>query len=91
MNIRCISYNYKANDYAHKGFPKSKQIGVIAQDIQSSFPELVRNDQDGDLQVNYTQLSTVAIQAVKELSDLLKASNQRIDHLEAELAKLKTK
>lgn len=91
MNIRCISYNYKANDFAHKGFPKNKQIGVIAQDIQSSFPELVRNDQDGDLQVNYTQLSTVAIQAVKELSDLLKASNQRIDLLEAELAKLKAK
>ncbi len=91
MNIRCISYNYKTSDYANKGFPESKQLGVIAQDIQASFPELVRNDQDGDLQVNYSQLSTIAIQAVKELSNLLITSNQRIDKLEAEINKLKSK
>jgi hypothetical protein len=89
--IRCISYNYKTEQFAHKGFPKTKQFGVIAQDIQMAFPELVRNDQDGDLQVNYTQLSTVAIQAVKELSSMLIESNKRIERLETELTKLKTK
>lgn len=89
--IRCISYDYNTTEFAHKNFPKNRQLGVIAQDLQSTFPELVRNDQDGDLQVNYTQLNTIALQAVKELSELLSASNKRIESLEIEIAKLKSK
>ncbi len=91
MNIRCISYDYKTNEFASKGFPTNKQVGVIAQDIQSNFPELVKKDNDGHLMVNYSQLSTIAIQAVKELSELLITSNERIDRLENEIAKLKSK
>jgi hypothetical protein len=64
-------------------------LGVVAQEIQSVFPELVRNDKDGDLQVNYSQLSTLALQAVKELSSLLEKSNERISSLEKEIEKLK--
>ena len=89
--IRCISYNYKNDEYAHKNFPKNKQLGVVAQDIQAIFPELIRNDQDGDLQVNYSQLSTVALQAVKELSQLLTKANDRIDKLESDILSLKNK
>ena len=88
--LSCISYDYKTEEFANKNFSSTRQLGVIAQEIQSAFPELVKNDQDGDLQVNYSQLSTVALQAIKELNSLLLKSNERIAALEAEIAKLKS-
>lgn len=89
QKLSCISYNYKVHDFAQKNFPKSRQLGVIAQEVKAQFPELVREDNEGDLQVNYSQLSTVALQAVKELSLLLEKANERIATLEKEMATLK--
>lgn len=50
------------------------QIGLSAQDVQQIYPELVREDNDGFLSVNYTGLIPVLIEGIKEqdqsLSDL---------------------
>lgn len=89
LKLNCITYNYKTDEYAQKNFPKTRQLGVIAQEVKSQFPELVRLDAEGDMQVNYSQLSAVALQAVKELSMLLEKSNERISKLETEIANLK--
>lgn len=89
LKLNYISYNYKVDEFAQKNFPKTRQLGVIAQEVKSQFPELVRLDSEGDMQVNYSQLSTVALQAVKELSSLLEKSNERISKLETEIANLK--
>ena len=88
-SLNCISYDYKVEEFTNKDFPKTRQVGVIAQEIKAAFPELVKNDRDGDLQVNYSQLSTIALQAVKELSTMLTQSNERIAKLEAEIQNLK--
>jgi len=90
-NLSCITYDYNVQKYSKKDFPESRQVGVVAQEIKAIFPELVRNDSDGDLQVNYSQLSTVALQAVKELNNLLEKSNGRIEALEKEIEKFKSK
>lgn len=90
LNIRCITYDYKTQEFTHKNFPEGHQVGVIAQDVANHFPELVKADSEGKLHVNYSQLSTVAIQAVKELSDVLSKTNERLDRLEKEIAKLKS-
>lgn len=45
-----------------------KVIGLIAQEVQRVFPELVRQEQDGYLSVNYTDLIPVMIEAMKELA-----------------------
>ena len=41
-------------------------MGVIAQELQKVFPELVILGSDGYLSVNYTQLTGVLVQAIKE-------------------------
>jgi hypothetical protein len=82
QELNCISYEYNISKYSHKGFPESRQIGLIAQELQSVYPELVRQDKDGDLQVNYSQISTIALQAVKELKLQLEISNNKIIELE---------
>jgi len=43
-----------------------KDIGVIAQDVQSVFPDAVGNDSEGNLAVSYHKLIPVLIEALKD-------------------------
>jgi hypothetical protein len=42
-----------------------RQIGVIAQEVESVFPELVITNEDGYKMVDYTKLAPILIEAVK--------------------------
>ena len=48
-------------------------VGVIAQDVEKVLPELVTTRDNGYKAVKYDKLTAVLIQAVKELSDRVKA------------------
>jgi Concanavalin A-like lectin/glucanases superfamily/Chaperone of endosialidase len=48
-----------------------RQIGVIAQEVQAVYPELVMEGSDGYLSVNYPKLTTVLLQSIKELKALV--------------------
>lgn len=47
---------------------KGKQVGVIAQEVQAVYPEIVHTDAQGRLSVSYEKLVAPLIEAVKELS-----------------------
>ena len=77
---------------------ESQQIGVLAQEVEEIFPQMVKTDQDGYKSVNYSALSAVLIEAVKELNAeievlkaenvALKASAEKASALEDRLAKI---
>lgn len=46
---------------------KSKQIGLIAQEVENIIPEVVFTDPDGKKLINYTALVPVLLKAVQEL------------------------
>ena len=48
-------------------FVQKSNFGVIAQDVQSVFPQAVRTREDGTLAVDYEKLSTLAFGAISEL------------------------
>ena len=66
--IKGVTFKWNKNDQA--------SAGVIAQDVQKVLPELVRtvNDFDGSqhLAVNYSGLTSILIEAIKELSAKVK-------------------
>lgn len=67
--VRGVTYRW--NELAaKKGLVDDQtQVGVIAQELQTVFPELVAPpDADGYLAVDYPHLSAVLLQAVNELS-----------------------
>jgi hypothetical protein len=73
MNIRGVSYVKKASN--------QPEIGVIAQEVEKQYPELIRNRDDGMKTVNYNGLIGVLIESVKQLSseiDILKAETHRL-------------
>ncbi len=71
---------------------KGKQkIGVLAQEIQEVFPELVSEDDNEMLAVNYQALVPVLINALKEQQgeiNRLKDQEKRLERLEKLVAQL---
>ena len=68
---------------------KGKQkIGVLAQEIQEVFPELVTKDDNEMLAVNYQGLVPVLINALKEQDAKMKEQEKKINRLEKILLKL---
>jgi hypothetical protein len=67
------SYTMKSNE------SKSK-IGVLAQDVQKAFPELVKttNNKDKTLSVNYQGLIPVLINAIKEQQEQIKKLKNKL-------------
>ncbi len=71
-NLRGVEYTKIASG--------KKEIGVIAQEVETVFPELVRtgDDEDKTLSVKYGHLTAALIEAVKELSAKVKVLESNI-------------
>ena len=67
--INGVSFTW--NEVSHKETGK-KDIGVIAQEIEEIFPEIVETRENGYKAVDYPKLTALLIEAVKELSDKVK-------------------
>ena len=74
MQIR--NYNFIGSDH--------KQIGVIAQELESVFPSLVKTDDEGIKSVKYSIFVPILIKAVQE-------QQEQIESLKSEIANLKEK
>jgi hypothetical protein len=59
-----------------------KHIGFVAQDVQKVFPELVYEDKEGVLSVDYVSMIPILVESMKEL-------NEKLEKLQRENADLK--
>ncbi|WP_138480279.1 tail fiber domain-containing protein [Dyadobacter bucti] len=75
-------YNYYWKD---KTKDQSLQTGLIAQEVEALFPELVKTDEKGMKSVNYVGLIPHLIEAIKELK---KENQERLGELEAKVNSL---
>lgn len=94
-------YRFNWNEIQNRN-TEIDEIGLIAQEVQELYPELVSTDSDGFLRVKYISFVPLLLEAVKELeaqNKLLAATNksleakqaadeQRFEKLESQLAQL---
>jgi len=93
LQLRGISYQWK--DQLHA---PGTQIGFIAQEVETVFPELVKTDDKGYKSVNYIGVIPVLVEAVKaqqaqinRLKDTEKKNielENRVKHLETLMERL---
>jgi len=74
--MRCVRYNLKSQT------SDDVKIGFIAQDWQSSYPEVVATDTDGTLGMNYTETIPVLLKAIQEQQTIIESLTARITTLE---------
>ena len=76
MQLDAKRYTMKAD----KG--QKQKIGLLAQEVQKVFPELVSEDKNGMLAVNYQALVPVLINALKEQEGKIKAQEKEMTEFE---------
>ncbi|KAA8485940.1 endosialidase-like protein [Arcticibacter tournemirensis] len=81
--MRGVAFEYKDQ----RKYAKGPKIGVIAQELQKVYPNMVSKGQDGYLKVDYTQLTAVLIQAVKEQQQRMIEQQLEINELKSRLDK----
>ena len=82
--IRGVSFVFKDQTKYATG----SQIGVIAQEIQKVFPELVHLGADGFYGVDYPHLTAVLLQAVKEQQTQMGSLQEKVQKQESRLSEL---
>lgn len=55
-------------------------IGVIAQEVETHFPELVQQGEDGHLSVNYNGLIALLLEKVKQQDKRIEQLEQQLNH-----------
>ena len=66
-----------------------RQVGLIAQQVEKVFPELVATDAEGFKSVAYQNLVAPMINAIKEIREWMFKTDERVLQLEKENAELK--
>ncbi len=83
--IQLNGYNYY---WTNENTDHSLQTGLLAQEVQKLFPELVKENRDGFLSVNYSGLIPVMIESIKEQQHEIQAQQQQINELKLIVQKL---
>ncbi len=107
LKLEPKTYTFKKDEqYKRMNFPESLQIGLIAQDVENVFPELVgqgispkgdKEDQFTFKSMNYIGLTPILVQAIKEQQKIIEeqdnkinAQTKSIEELRAEVKAIQT-
>jgi len=82
--LRGVSFNWK-----DKSLGEGRQIGLIAQEVEKTFPEVVTADGNGLKSVQYQRLVAPLIEAIKEQQAQIDTQGRLIRQLQEELKGLR--
>ena len=88
LSLRGVTFEWKQEEFPERNFADGTQIGLIAQEVEAVFPELV--SQGEYKAVSYASLVSPLIEAIKELHALYQGHADRLAALEAQNAELET-
>ena len=81
LTLRTVDYSWKSDS------TNKHNLGLIAQDIQKVFPQIVDEDKNKEklLMVRYTELIPVLVKAIQEQNQLIKELQQEIQDLKKQI------
>jgi len=85
--INAVYYKWDKEKHPDLVVSDEREIGVIAQDVEKVFPELVKTDDKGFKSVNYSKLSAVLLQVVKEQQQTINTILSKLEKIESRLEK----
>jgi hypothetical protein len=84
------TWNETAGDLYSKD-TNFENLGLVAQDVEAQFPELVSLNDEGYRQVNFSAFPFYIIEALKEVWQKIQGHDERIESLEQENEYLKSR
>ena len=89
MKLRGIKYNWRQDDYPDIKFDDATHLGFVAQEVRELLPEVVIEDDNGYLSVDYSRLTPVLVEALKDMRREKDVQDEKVNRLEHELRQLK--
>lgn len=71
LSLNGVTYNWRIDEFPQFKLSDEREMGVIAQDIEKVFPEVVNTDDEGYLSVEYSHLVPALIEAIKEQQQII--------------------
>ncbi|MCC3158407.1 tail fiber domain-containing protein [Hymenobacter sp. 15J16-1T3B] len=90
LRLRGVRYQWNALGVQHGGTAGQEQIGLLAQEVEQIYPELVHTDAQGYKSVNYAQLTPVLLEALREQQRQIEQLRGRAAQADADHAALLT-
>ncbi|NTW31701.1 MAG: hypothetical protein HGB12_03600, partial [Bacteroidetes bacterium] len=81
LQLRGVNYKWKKDEFPEKQFTEGNQIGFIAQELEKVYPEVVFTDKDGYKSLDYSRLTSILVEAIKEqqkMIDSIKLENNQL-------------
>ncbi|MGD1844715.1 MAG: tail fiber domain-containing protein [Salibacteraceae bacterium] len=91
QQIDGLTYEFRNEEFANRNFTDGRSYGFIAQDLQKVMPELVKSDEDGYLGINYSLMTPLLVEAVKEQQTIIDEQARKIDDLETALTAMEAR
>lgn len=104
MKLKPKTYTFKTNTFESMHLPKSKQLGLLADEVKAVFPELVTTavhpaeydettgkEMSPEIKfegINYQGLIPVLVASIQEQQGIIEKQQQQIDELKAIVRKL---
>ncbi|MEX2430249.1 MAG: tail fiber domain-containing protein [Patescibacteria group bacterium] len=77
-----VNYDWRADEFPDYSLGTARQTGLVAQDVEALFPQLVHTDENGYKTLDYTGLGILNIQATTELDAKTDDLEERVSALE---------
>lgn len=65
--LKAVEFDFNTEDYPDRIMSDKHQIGLIAQDVEKVFPELVNTNKEGYKSIDYARLSVILLKAMNEI------------------------
>jgi hypothetical protein len=79
--LRGVHFDWKRDEYPTHGFGADRELGFIAQEVETVYPEAVSQGSDGYYTVDYGRLTPVLVEAIKELRAQKNADNEELKNV----------
>jgi hypothetical protein len=77
-----VTFYWNTSDYPELQLSNNQQIGLIAQELEQVYPELVSSDENGYKTVDYVKIIPVLVEAIKQQQLMIVNLQEGIGNLE---------
>ena len=77
--IQGTTYTMNLEAFPERNFSEGTQYGFIAQDLQQVVPEVVQEDEDGYLAVNYSAVLPLMVEGIKEQQTVIETQQAQLE------------
>ncbi len=88
LRLEGRTFHWRTDEFTERGFREGPELGLIAQEVEEVLPQLVKEDYEGYKGIEYSKLTAVLVEAIKEQQKQIGEQQKQIAALLSRVAAL---